>query len=56
MATRLRTLKGSFILSINDVPEIRETFAGFSMDQVELRYSVSSGKGQLAKELIIGPA
>jgi len=26
IATRLRGLKGRFILSINDVPEIRETF------------------------------
>ncbi|WP_352482770.1 MULTISPECIES: DNA adenine methylase [unclassified Mesorhizobium] len=53
LATKLRTLKGRFILSINDVPEIRETFAGFAFDGVELIYTVSGGKGQPARELII---
>lgn len=54
LAERLGRLKGRFILSINDVPEIRETFAAFTIEPVELRYSVSGGKGQPAKELIIG--
>lgn len=53
LAARLRTIKGRFILSINDVPEIRETFAGFQMEGVDLLYTVSGGKGRPAKELII---
>jgi DNA adenine methylase len=53
IATRLRSLKGQFILSINDVPEIRQTFAGFDMQEVELIYSVAGGKGRPARELII---
>ncbi len=53
MAERLAGLKGKFILSINDVPEIRQTFASFSMDGVDLRYSVSGGAGTPAKELIV---
>ncbi len=56
MAERFRRLQGQFILSINDVPEIRETFAGFRMHEVELRYSISGGKPTNAEELIIlGP-
>jgi len=53
MAERLGRLQGRFILSINDVPEIRELFGRFEIEPVELRYSVSGGKGQPAKELII---
>ena len=51
ISTRLRTIKGRFILSINDVPEIRSAFRapGFVLEEVELLY----GKGQPASELII---
>lgn len=31
MAERLARLKGRFILSINDVPEIRKAFADFAV-------------------------
>lgn len=53
LAERLRRLRGRFILSINDVPEIRETFAGFALHEAELTYSVSAGKSTAARELII---
>jgi DNA adenine methylase len=53
MAARLATLKGRFILSINDRPETRAVFAGFVVDPVQLSYSVSGGKGTKACELII---
>lgn len=53
LANRLRALKGRFILSINDVPEIRETFSGFVLDEVELSYSVSKGRSTPARELIV---
>ncbi|WP_287058930.1 hypothetical protein [Mesorhizobium sp.] len=52
IATRLRALKGSFILLINDVPAIRESFAGFVMHEVCLRYSVGVAS-RPANELII---
>lgn len=56
MAERLASLKGRFILSINDVPEIRTAFEGFAMEEADLMYSLSGGKGVAAKELIIsGP-
>ncbi|RNC91118.1 MAG: DNA adenine methylase [Oricola sp.] len=53
LATVLRDLKGRFVLSINDTPEIRETFAGFECDPVDLRYSIAGGSGTRAHELII---
>lgn len=52
MAARLKRLQGAFILSINDRPEVRETFAGFDLDEAELTYTVSGGKGTAARELI----
>lgn len=52
MAARLGRLKGRFILSINDVPEIRALFGKFEMEPVELLYGVQSG-ARPAKELII---
>jgi DNA adenine methylase len=46
----LRTMKGSFILTINDKPAVREFFGEFAIEPVEFRYTVSHGTG---KELII---
>ena len=53
MAEQLAGLKGRFIMSINDVPEIRKLFAAFTIEEVSLTYSVSGGKGKPARELII---
>lgn len=54
--TRLRdalhAVEGRFILSINDRPEIRELFAGSTIEVVQLKYSVS-GSPTAARELII---
>ena len=38
MAELLRGLKGRFILSMNDRPEVRETFAGFRIEEVTIFY------------------
>lgn len=40
MAETLRTIKGKFLLSINDTPEIREWFGGH-IDDVRLKYTIS---------------
>lgn len=48
----LAGLQGRFVMTINDRPEIRDIFAGFSIEPVELLYRVS-GKATPAKELII---
>ncbi|MGH6879267.1 DNA adenine methylase [Hypericibacter sp.] len=54
LAGRLRKLKGRFILSINDVPAIRELFDGFEIEAVKTTYTIAGGKGaRPARELII---
>ncbi|WP_339745570.1 DNA adenine methylase [uncultured Maricaulis sp.] len=53
MAQRLAALKGRFILSINDRPEIRALFGRFRIEPVTVNYSITSGAGHPAGELII---
>ncbi|WP_210200438.1 DNA adenine methylase [Cohaesibacter celericrescens] len=54
LADQLAGIKGRFLFSINDVPEIREICKGFEIEEVTLNYTASS-KGQTkAKELVIG--
>lgn len=53
MATRLAGIKGGFILSINDAPEVRRIFAGFHIEAVETSYSVQGGHTKPVGELII---
>jgi DNA adenine methylase len=53
MADQLRQIKGRFILSINDTPEIRNIFKGFAMDEARVRYTISTSESPMAKELII---
>ena len=49
----LLNIKGQFIMSINDVPQIRELFAQFHIKEVQTEYTLSSTKPKLAKELLI---
>lgn len=49
----LKGLRGRFILSINDVPEIRAIFSSFTFDQVDVSYSLQGGGGHRARELIV---
>ena len=57
MAERLRSLKGRFLLSLNDRPKVREIFAGFALEEVETTYQIAgSGKLPKAAELIISSA
>ncbi len=53
LAAVLRRLQGRFIMSINDVPEIRRAFAGFSMRPVNVTYTVARTTRGAARELII---
>lgn len=53
MAGLLRDIDGAFILSINDTTEIRETFAGFEIEEVALNYSISAAGATSARELLI---
>lgn len=45
MAELLRSMKGKAIVSVNDIPEMRQAFAGLTMRRVAIRYSVGA-KGQ----------
>ena len=48
-------MAGKMIVSVNDIPEMRQAFAGLQMQRVELTYQVG-GAGRSAKrsgELII---
>lgn len=53
VARILTTLTGKFILSINDMPIIREVFSPFNIHPVELKYSASKGKQKTGKELLV---
>lgn len=46
MAERLGRIKGRFIMSINDVPEIRSIFSVFDIEDVDLTYAAADGKGR----------
>ena len=46
LATVLGALKGRFILSLNDVQGVRETFAGFRFQEVKTTYTIGSGSAQ----------
>ena len=45
LATVLRGIQGRFILSLNDTPGVRETFAGFDIEGVDVTYSLTRQKG-----------
>ncbi|MGQ2906768.1 MAG: DNA adenine methylase [Aliihoeflea sp.] len=53
MAARLAELKGRFILSLNDVPEVREIFSRFQIVDVPMTYTVRGGVGKDVREVII---
>lgn len=54
MAAVMRSLKGKALLSINDHPAIREAFAGFHMEQLDISYTVGGGaRAAERKELVI---
>lgn len=50
---QLVTTKGKWLVSINDVPEIRELFKDFSIKTVATKYSISAGQNKSVNELLI---
>jgi DNA adenine methylase len=57
MADLLAGLKGRFILSLNDVPEVREIFGRFSIEEVTTTYTIAAkGAQPERRELIIRSA
>lgn len=55
MASLLRSIKGKAIVSVNDIPEMRQVFKGLQQKRLAIRYTVGgSGKGSIEKgELLI---
>lgn len=54
MADAMRRIKGKLMVSINDHPAIREAFAGFHMERLEIDYTVGGGGRAAARhELVI---
>ena len=56
LAAALKGLRGRFLMTLNDHPEVRRIFSGFRMEAAEVTDTVGSGTTTRAGELIIsGP-
>lgn len=54
MASLARSIAGKMVISVNDIPEMRQAFAGLTMETVEITYTVGGGGRASQKgELII---
>jgi DNA adenine methylase len=53
MAKQLKKIKGRFLLSLNDVPEIRRIFAEFEIKPLQMTYSSQRKAGKRYQELLI---
>ncbi len=53
MAQVLSGIKSRFILSINDVPEMRETFERFKVRVVTLKYTAAKEENTEGRELLV---
>lgn len=49
----LKALRGSFILSLNDRPEVRKCFAAFKIEAVEVPYTITKKGTAKARDVII---
>lgn len=43
MAEALASIKGRFVMSLNDTPEVREIFAAFAVETVQTTYYAGGG-------------
>ena len=53
LTDRLRHLKGKFVLSLNDVPRVRELFHDFHLREIAFHYTSQSKAGKRFRELLI---
>ncbi|CAJ0996158.1 hypothetical protein SODG_001970 [Sodalis praecaptivus] len=53
IAQMARTLQGNMLISVNDIPEMREVFAGLPQKSLTLNYCVGR-QPRRARELLIG--
>lgn len=57
MAAFLKCVKGTFIVSLNAVQGVLETFADFRIEEVDCTYTMArKGAGKPVKEVLISPA
>jgi DNA adenine methylase len=49
----LRQIRGKFILSLNDVPEVRQIFHGYHLQEIQFSYSAPKAPGKRYNELLI---
>jgi DNA adenine methylase len=57
LVERLAPIAGRFMLTVNDVPEMREAFARYRVESVATRYTIAGGKGVDVAEIIVtGPS
>ncbi len=53
LAKLLKAIRGKFVLSLNDVPEVRRLFQDFHIQGVELHYTSQKSAGRRYKEVLI---
>jgi DNA adenine methylase len=53
LAEILAGVKGQFLMSLNDHPDVRRTFSPFQIEAVKTTYSVSSGPAKKVGEVLI---
>lgn len=53
IAAKLSDIKGRFLVSLNDTPEVREIFSAFNIMSVGLTYTLHGGAGTNVGEVII---
>jgi DNA adenine methylase len=53
LSTRIGKLRGKFVLSLNDVPEVRRLFHRFHFREIDLAYTAQQTAGKRFPELLI---
>ncbi len=53
LEARLRDVRGKFVLSLNDVPEVRDIFRRFHFREIELSYTAQQTAGKRYREVLI---
>jgi DNA adenine methylase len=53
LAKRIDELRGKFVLSLNDLPEVRRIFGRFHIREIELAYTAQQTAGKRFRELLI---
>lgn len=56
LADRLACIEGRFLLTVNDVPEMREAFGRFDIETLQTRYTIAGGEWSDVSEILVaGP-